>query len=158
MKADVLRQGHGTPVLNPTDTSGEWVNQQDPDSGEIIRVWQPNTQDDPDTVENEAADLESFDCIARGIMEGGIRVAGTTERFSELYEAVDYVLITYGKNVKLSRRDRITNIRQKNGEVIWVEEETDTPTVFAVTGVTPIVDPFGKHIENRAMLERVEAQ
>lgn len=155
MKADILRQG----VLvdpNPSDAEpGEWVVVQDPDSGEIERKWQPNTDPDPETPGNE--DLETFSCMARGILEGGIRVSGTTERLSELYEAVDYVKIWFSPRVKISRRDRITNIRNSKG-IIWMEEETGKPTVFNVTGVIPIVDPWGKHIESTALLERAETQ
>lgn len=158
MKADILRQGSGTPV-NPSDQGREWVNQQDPESGEIIRVWQPGV-DNPETPEDEAAVLESFSCLARGIIDGGIRVAGTTERFSELYENVDYVRIWFPANVKISKRDRVTNIRSADGTIIWREEEEvdSPPSVFSVTGVTPIVDPFGRHIENMALLERSEIQ
>lgn len=151
MWADVLRQGEENPSV-----PGEYVNQQDPDSGEFIRVWQPyDVEDDPDTEEDEG--LYSFRCMARGILEGGIRVSGTTERFTDLYEAVDYVKIWFPANTKLSRRDRITNVRNRTG-IVWMEEETGKPTIFSVTGVIPIVDPFGKHIESTALLERVETQ
>lgn len=156
MKADILRQS----VVNETaPSSGVWVVTHDPDSNEIIRIWQPN--DNPyTTVDESAQTLESFDCIARGIMEGGIRVAGTTERFNNLYEGVDYVLIHFPASVRLTRRDRVTNIRDSKGNIIWVEEERidSAPTIFSVNGVTPILDPFGQHIENMALLERVEIQ
>lgn len=158
MWADVLRQGGDDPSTTPDE--GSWVNNQDPDSGEIIRVWEPNTetQDDPDTPEIEG--LETFRCVARGIVDGGIRVAGTTERFSEIYDADDYVRIQFGTNITIGRRDRITNIRNSDGIILWREEDAPNspPTVFGVVGVTPIVDPFGRHTENMALLERVETQ
>ncbi len=156
MKADILR---GLVAEETTEGSGEWVMEHDPDSNEIIRVWKP--ADNPDTPENEAgATLESFRCIARGIVDGGIRVAGTTERFGELYEGVDYVKISFPAKVVISRRDRITNIRDPRGNILWREEERPdrAPTVFSVVGVTPIIDPFGKHVENVALLERAETQ
>jgi hypothetical protein len=156
MKADILRQNITTP--NPPDPEGEWTYKQD-ESGEIIRVWQPGS-DNPDTVENEAAGLESFRCEARGIIDGGIRVAGTTERFTEIYENVDYVKISFPASVRISKRDRITNIRDPKGNIIWKEEEQPSapPTVFNVMGVTPVIDPFGRHIESQALLERAERQ
>ena len=81
MKADILRQGEAT-VDNPDTTDnegGHWIIKHDPESNEIIRVWQPKTQDDPSTPDtNEGAQLESFRCLARCIIDGGIRVAGTT--------------------------------------------------------------------------------
>lgn len=156
MKADILRQG-----VDNTDTDdvdeGSWVVRQDPRSGEIKRVWQAN---DNTTGNNPDSTLESFSCEARGIIDGGIRVAGTTERFSDMYSGVDYVRISFPANVSINRRDRITNIRDKRGRILWVEEErTDlAPTVFNVVGVTPIIDPLGQHVENVALLERAEAQ
>lgn len=154
MKADILRSGT---VSENTEIPGEWVVEHDPDSNEIIRKW-VQVEDDPDTPEIEG--LESFRCIARGIVDGGIRVVGTTERFSELYEAVDYVRIWFPARTPITRRDRITNIRGPKGNILWTEEErTDrAPTVFNVVGVTPLPDPFGNHTESMALLERVSTQ
>lgn len=156
MKADILKSGT---VTEDTTNPGEWVITHDPDSNEIIRVWVP-AGDDPSTPEVENNVLQSFRCLARGIVDGGIRVAGTTERFSDLYEGVDYVRIWFPPNIGITRRDRITNIRDPKGNIIWREEErTDNaPTVFSVVGVTPLIDPFGRHMESMALLERVETQ
>lgn len=163
MEAAILRQVTGATDPDEVDETGEWVLQQDPDSGEIIRVWHDGSTgeaDDPDTPEDESVSFDTFPCIARGIIDGGIRVAGTTERFSEIYENVDYVKISFPGWVKLSKRDRVTNIKDSNGIVVWKEEELPDapPTVFSVMGVTPIVDPYGVSIENTAMLERAEIQ
>ena len=163
MRADILRQGYeDNGEFKPTDQVGEWVMQEDPDSYEIIRKWQPVTVDDDNNsgTPNVTNTLESFNCIARGIVDGGIRVAGTTERFGQLYENVDYVKMTFPASTKISKRDRITNIRGRDGRILWKEEEqpNEPPTVFSVTGVTPIFDPFGRHIESFALLERAERQ
>lgn len=158
MKADILKSG--TVIDNdPATPEGEWVLKHDPDSNEIIRVWVP-AGDNPDTPEVENNVLKSFKCLARGIVDGGIRVAGTTERLSEIYEAADYVRIWFPPKTPITRRDRITNIRDPKGNVIWREEERldNAPTVFSVVGVTPLIDPFGKHMESMALLERVETQ
>lgn len=155
MKADVLTQSSQTETA---PDSGEWVITHDPDSNEIIRTWQSGATDQG--TPSETDDLVSFPCLARAIVDGGIRVAGTTERFGDLYEGVDFVKIWFPANVKINRRDRVTNIRDPRGNIIWIEEErTDgAPTVFSVNGIAPIVDPFGRHIENMALLERVEGQ
>ena len=167
MKADVLRQNQtsSTPTVDPDDpTYGEWVDQQDPLTHEIVRIWVPaeEIEDDPDTPINERVIL-SINCIARGITDGGIRVAGTTERWGSDYESVDYVHMWFPANVIITKRDRVTNIRNNKGVVIWKDEEIDPDaeglyrsTVFEVTGVIPIPDPFGNHIENMALLERAE--
>lgn len=156
MKADILRS---TTESETTPGSGDWVLQHDPDSNEIIRVWVP--ADNPDTPTDESLGTQvTFRCEARGIIDGGIRVAGTTERFGSGYQGVDYVRISFPASVFMERRDRVTNIRDKHGKVLWKEEErTDqAATVFNVVGVTPVIDPFGTHIENVALLERSEVQ
>lgn len=159
MSADILHQGYDDGVdFEITDTDGEWINQQDKYTGEIIRKWQPNVED-PDTTEREAT-LETFACFARGIIDGGIRIVATTERFGEVYDNTDYVRIWFPGDVKISRRDRVTNIRNGDGEIIWRDYDVPgaPPIVFSVNGVTPIIDPFGNHIENVCLLERAEIQ
>lgn len=154
MLASVLRQdAYGTPR-----TDGVYVDRQNPITFEIERVWIPT---DADTA-TDGVQADDFVCIARGIVEGGIRVVGTTERIapSGVIQSEDYVRMQFPSNVVLSKRDRVWNIRsQKTGEPYWTEDEHDgTPTVFEVLGVTPIFDPFDQHIENQALLQRAEIQ
>jgi hypothetical protein len=64
---------------------------------------------------------------------------------------------------RITKRDRVTNIRNARGQIIWKEEEMENEgvyksTTFDVLGVTPVLDPFGNHIENYALLERAEVQ
>lgn len=161
MYATVLSQGDWIPddPLDPTSPIGHWENRQDPDTGEIIRVWVEEGEDiDPDT---PGVQSRKIPCIVRGIVDGGIRVAGTTERYTPggQYESADWAKMSYPSNITLSKRDRITNVTDRRGRVIWKEEEfSSAPTVWNVNGVTPIVDPFGIHIENMALLERAEVQ
>lgn len=162
MKADVLRQGVD-PVPVDDEVGGEWVTFQDPLTHEITRVWKPYVSDDTEPVVNDITKSGAFDCIARAIVDGGIRVAGTTERFGEMYENVDFIRIWFPPNVILTKRDRVTNIRDRKGKILWLDEEvsTETPndykaTVFNVNGVSPLFDPFNNHIENVALLERAE--
>lgn len=136
---------------------------QDPDSGAFERVWVPYTPElDEDENPLEPTRTWIFECIARGVIDGGIRVAGTTERFTSkgMLETVDYVSIKFPPHVLLTRRDRVTNIRDvRSGRLLWVEEETGgKATVFEVNGVTPVIDPFGNHVQNFALLERAEVQ
>jgi len=153
MYADILRQDqYGTPR-----TPGSYVEKQNPITFEIERIW----TSDSDAVTG-GIQLESMPVIARGIVEGGIRVVGTTERYTPggLLESADYVRLQFPPNYGVSKRDRITNIRsKKGGDILWAEEEHDgAPTVFEVLGVTPIFDPFGMHVENQALLQRAEVQ
>lgn len=168
MRADILRQTSG---MSTPSAEGEWQDYQDPVTLEIIRRWVP-IGDDPTTPGNEGETAEPLKCFARGIIDGGIRVAGTTERWGETYVDIDYVRIEFPKNKILTKRDRITNIRDPKGHIIWLEEEVppedsdsnpDTPktfraTVFDVLGVTPKLGPFNQHMSNVAMLQRSEVQ
>ena len=158
MRADILRQTDSTG--EPINEEGEWVEIQDPDSGELIREWQPADQvDDENTPEYEG--LESFPVLARAIIDGGIRVQGATEHFNPEYEKIGYVRIWFPASVDISERDRVTNIREaKSKKIIWRERQIPSkpPTVWEVTGITEIVDPFGKHVESMALLERAERQ
>jgi hypothetical protein len=61
---------------------------------------------------------------------------------------------------KLNIRHKITNIRDKNGTVVWTELDypSDTPTVFEIFGVTPITDPFGTILGYNSVAKRSENQ
>lgn len=163
MVATVLRQNFPS-ADSPVDVGAYYEVVQDPISGEVKRTW---TQSDPDVV---TVMTEEIPCMVEGIVDGGIRVAGTTERFNAEYENIDWAKMTFPKSVHLSKRDRITNIRNaQTGEVLWKEEETATynsttktytaqPTIFEVLGVTPITNPWGAVTEYSALLQRADVQ
>lgn len=143
---------------------GDWVDSQDPLTGQIIKVWKPfpDIPTTPDT--NESVVYANVPCIARGIVDGGIRVAGTTERFSDSYENIDFVKMWVPAGTKISKRDRVTNIRDPRGNIIWRDEEYGDPldpdnvaraSVFNVNGVTPLLDAFNRHVESFVLLENV---
>lgn len=152
MRATVLRQVGTNPQEN---AGGHWETQQDPETGDIIRVW--IADEDADQAGNQPLVIN---CIVRGVTNGGIRVAGTTQRYSEVYENIDWATLVFPRNVILSKRDRITNVSNGSGSIIWKEEEIEgaPATVFMVMGVTPVVDPFGNHIENTALIQRAQVQ
>lgn len=110
------------------------------ESGEINRRWLP-----------KAADVA---CIARGISGGGIRVVGSTERWGDRHEDVEYVKIQ--TNYNLSKRDRVTNIRTCHGQLAW--EDRGVSIVFDVVGSTPVIDPFGTLVEYDVLVTRAEIQ
>lgn len=137
--------------------AGHYEDKQDPITGEIERVW---VVEDVDPV-TPGVQEKRVKCIVRGILDGGIRVAGTTERITPqgIYENIDYVKMQFPANITITKRDRITNVTNRNGVVVWREEEFDNrPTVFDVLGVTPVLDPFGNHVENSALLQRADVQ
>lgn len=161
MNAEILRWT-GTQEGGVVEPGGEWVGHQDPITGEILNKWVPiYPDDDPLTPNIIEGDPTTIDCMARGIVDGGIRVAGTTERFGDTYENIDYVKLWVPAHVALSKRDQITNIRERRGgKVIWKNEEAEgsPPTVFNVNGVTPLFNgPFNRHVESFVLLERADS-
>lgn len=171
MQATLLHQNDdyvpvpGGDVIDPNEF-GEWKESQDPLTGEIIRIWVPFeiiTPDDPNTPENDKVDIGTIPCVARGIVDGGIRVAGTTERFGDTYENIDYVKMWVPAHVRISKRDRVTNIKDATGHVRWLDEEFSDPrdpadipraTLFNVNGVTPLFNAFNVMTEQFILLER----
>ena len=170
MNATLLHQNNqtGTVVGDINlDHYGDYVNQQDALTGEIVRVWQEHNDvfPGPDGQPGGGDDItitHTIPCIARGIVDGGIRVAGTTERFGDMYENIDYVKMWVPPNVRISKRDRVTNIRDPRGRIVWRDEEFgDGPlgqppqaTVFDVNGVTPLFDALNRHVESFVLLQR----
>lgn len=159
MTAIILSQGEDNDLSTTTvpAPNGSYVRQQNPETGDIIRVWVPEDSDDV----SPGIQIKRFSLEAKGIIDGGIRVAATTQRYTPggRYENIDYIMIKFPANVTLTKRDRVTDIRNSKGVLLWKEEEfTDAPTVFTVEGVVPITDPFGMYVENSALLQRSEIQ
>lgn len=172
-RATLLRQGFASdaqivrPKPGEEPVTGHYVMKQHPVTREFIRVWEPvdieTPADSPFTTEIDTApQVLTFDCQARGIMTGGLNSQGTTERWTSKggYENVDFVEMVVPRDVVITKRDRVTDISDSRGNVIWLEEEFGrmTPTVFDVRGVTPSVDPFGSVTEWFVLLERAEIQ
>lgn len=177
--AKLLRQGYDPSMavteadeilINPEDAEakGQFVIEQHPVTGEYIRRWKPAEVDIPGDIDGDfgAQSLGTqpftFKCQARSIITGGLNSQGTTQRWtsSGLYENVDYVELQVPRDVIVTKRDRITNITNSRGEIVWREEEHGTfePTVFTVRGVAPSLDPFGSLMEWFILLERSEIQ
>lgn len=156
MLADVIKVSVHQPGVAGGNPDAQ-IMVQDPVSGAIFYI---DPTDDPNTTVVEDGRLIGIRCLVRGVIDGGIRVAGTTERFSDTYENVDWARMTFPAGVNINKRDRITNIRDLSQNILWREEEVPggMATTFNVMGVTPIINPFGKHTENVALLQRAEVQ
>lgn len=123
---------------------GVQITTQDPDTGEITRVW---------------VYADEIDCEVRPVMEGGIRVAGTTERFDDIYENVEWAFLL--TDMPLSDRDRIRNIRDSNGRSVYPDMNDLTAGAsveFEVLGSMPILDPFNRVTLYRTLIHRADVQ
>jgi hypothetical protein len=156
MTAVVLSPAADSNPSTPTTTVGGWVETQDPESGATIKVWK-EVDIDPVT---PGTQKQVIQVLARGIITEGVSAAGATENWNPRgnYENIEYVKMTFGRNVELSQRDRITEIRDSSGRLVWQEESRGTATKFDVNGIIPIMDAFNSHIENVAYLKRSEVQ
>jgi hypothetical protein len=129
---------------------------QNPDTGEIIRTWRADT--DPNAT---GVQKRKIYCTAFPIISKTARGAGTAEVITPqgALLTTDTVLMKFDRSIILSKIDRVTDITDSEGNVMWKEEEdTGLPTVFEVNGVSPVPGPFGTHIEYHAILHRAEVQ
>lgn len=117
---------------------------QDPDTGAIKREWQYH---------------RTVACHAKGVISNSATTRSSDKQvFDNKYTNDQVVQIRTAD--RLAAREKITNIRNKDGIVIWKEQNypTETPTVFEVVGITPITDPFGTIIGYNSSMKRSENQ
>jgi hypothetical protein len=105
------------------------VDSQDEETGAIRKYWQY---------------YKTLDCHAKGVITNSATTRSSDKQIISNKYAFDQI-IQVRTDVKLSLREKISNIRSAEGVVIWQELDypNETPTVFEVMGVTPITDPFG---------------
>jgi hypothetical protein len=117
---------------------------QDPDTGLIKKTWQYS---------------KSIDCHAKSfISNSSTSRSSDSQRFGNIYE--NNQMLEIRTHNKLNLRQKISNIRDSDGEYIWTELNfpEDSPTVFEVVGTTPITDPFGHTIAFSTIVKRSENQ
>ena len=117
---------------------------QDPDTGAIVKEWNY---------------YKTLACHAKGIISNTATTgSGNRQTFSNKY--IDDQIVQIRTSEKLTAREKVTNIRDSENNVIWEEINypNDSPTVFEVVGTTPMTDPFGRVIAYNSSLKRSENQ
>ena len=117
---------------------------QDTDTGAIKREWNYH---------------RTIDCHAKGVISNSATTRSSDKQvFSNKY--MNDQIIQVRTSEKLTMREKVTNIRDASGNVIWAESNfpTETPTVFEVIGTTPVTDPFGTVIAYNSSMKRSENQ
>jgi hypothetical protein len=159
MTAEVLRASVA-PITDPDEQTvpGTWTTNQDPITGEIINNWVPGQQDNPDTPDvDESEEHVVIPCFVQGIYNTGIRAAGADEQFGAEYFNIEFVKMWIPANVSLTKRDRVTNIKDSLGNIVWRDEEyDDRPTVYNVQGVTPRFDPWNRPQDQFVLLKKAD--
>jgi len=103
--------------------------------------------------------IRTANCLARGYISDTARSQGSSEKVGERYQNVDY--LTIETEEKLTKSQKITNIRNQEDQVIWFElvgNNYESPTVFDVVGVIPVLDPFGTIMSYNLSVKRSEVQ
>jgi len=118
---------------------------QDPDTGALNRVWQLH---------------KTINCSAKGNISNSSSARGSNQRtkFGQDYKNLNEIQIRTEHYI--SFRDKVGNIRQQDGKPIWTEIDSpnNTPTIFDITGSTPILDPYGREIAWNLIAARSENQ
>ena len=117
---------------------------QDPDTGAIVRAWNY---------------YKTVQCHAKGVISNSATTRSSDKQiFSNKY--INDQIIQIRTAEKLTAREKITNIKDMGGNVVWQEIDfpNETPTVFEVMGTTPVTDPFGRVIAYNSSVKRSENQ
>ena len=117
---------------------------QDTETGAILKNWNYH---------------RTLSCHAKGIISNtATSGSGNKQVFSNKY--MDDQVIQIRTAEKLTAREKVTNIRDADNNVVWQEINypNDTPTVFEIMGTTPMTDPFGRVIAYSSSLKRSENQ
>lgn len=131
-------------VLSMTLDVYRQFDTQDEDTGAIVKEWHY---------------YKSVDCHAKGVVSNSSTTrSGDKQVFDNRY--VNDQTIQVRTTERLTAREKVTNIRDIDGNVIWAEINfpSDTPTVFEVMGTTPITDPFGRVVAYNSTMKRSENQ
>jgi len=120
---------------------------------------QEDTQDeDTGALKKNWIFTDTVDCFAKGSVSSAGSRGQDKQQYTTKYKDTESIQIRVDKYI--NQRQKITNIRNKNGEVIWYELNypTNTPTVFEIVGNTPITDPFGEILGWNLLAQRSENQ
>ena len=117
---------------------------QDTDTGALVKEWNYH---------------RTVACHAKGVISNSSTTrSGDKQVFSNKYLNDQVIQVRTAE--KLTIREKVTNIRDTDGNVIWneINYPSETPTVFEVMGTTPVTDTFGRVIAYNSSMKRSENQ
>ena len=114
---------------------------------------------DTGAIKKEWNYYRTVDCHAKGVISNSATTRSSDKQIFDNRYKNDQVIQVRTKE-RLTMREKITNIQDSSGNVIWTEINfpTETPTVFEVIGTTPITDPFGNVLGYNSSMKRSENQ
>lgn len=121
---------------------------------------QLDTQDEnTGSIKKEWIFTRTAPCSAKGIISNsGSGRSGDKQVFNNRY--INEQMLEIRTVEQITYREKITNVRDMSGNVIWKEINypNNTPTVFEVISSTPITDPFGNILAYNSIAKRSENQ
>ncbi len=120
------------------------VDSQDPNTGALKKEWMYD---------------RTVDCHAKGVISNSATTRSSDKQVFDNRYTNDQIIQVRTES-RLTSREKVTNIRNREGLCIWTEINfpSDTPTVFEVVGTTPITDPFGRVMGYNSSMKRSENQ
>lgn len=127
----------------------------------MVDLYRQSDVQDPNTgaIKKEWSYYKTMPCYAKGVISNTATArSGDRQTMSNRYENTQILEIRTSE--KISMRDKLTNIRNQQGQAIWTELDfpSDTSTVFEVVGTTPMTDPFGDVLAWNSVVKRSENQ
>lgn len=121
---------------------------------------QVDAQDDKTgAIKKEWIFTRSVACAAKGmISNSGSGRSGDKQTFNNRY--LNDQMLEIRTVDQINYREKVTNIRDMAGNVVWKELDypTNTSTVFEIISSTPITDPFGNVLAYNSVAKRSENQ
>lgn len=125
-----------------------------------LDVYRQEEEQDPDTgsMVKRFMFYKTLDCYARGVIQENVNRNIDRQTFGNTY--INAQAIEIRTSERLNQREKIKDIRDSNGNIIWYELNypNNTGTVFEVVGSTPITDPFGSVVGYNTSVKRSENQ
>ena len=130
-------------LLNMTADVYIQQNSQDPVTGQIKREW---------------VFSKKIPCHIDIISSEGASTPDNNKKFGEVY--VQEERFRLKTKERLSKRTRLTNLKNRSGEVVFLEnDQIDTPpTIFEIDSHHPRLDPLGNVLYYESNLRRAGVQ
>jgi len=115
---------------------------------------------DADLTTKELEPMKPIPCVVAPFSESTYRSSQNNTSMDNIILSInEYLEMKAPYYVDIDTSNLITNIVDRNNNVIWKEEEADgRPTTFKVVGVSPVLDPFNQPVSKLIVLRRAQVQ
>lgn len=123
-----------------------------------IYIQQQNQDANHGTIKREWVFNKNIECHIDILTSPGASITDNNKKFGLVYSEEEKIKLK--TKVPLSKRFRITNIKNRSGEVLFIETDKidNPPTVFEIESYHPRLDPFGNILFYESNLRRVAVQ